>query len=537
MVPVVRDLMVSRRGFLRLAGLLGAASAGGALGEPLCANAAAGSLEYDDGNREVPIGAIGAPERVVVIGSGFAGLAAANALVHAGVDVVVLEARERAGGRAWTADVGGVPVDLGCSWIHAPIGNPMQRWADQVGVGVIPFGQGDEIVPNLSLWDDVGGGWAGEDVLLDALVHTVLFEGALPDLRAAFPPGSALEPAIERYLDDAALAGDARRRAGFAIRFLAEQFCAASTSDLSLEAYLNGGAAYEGEDVFPVGGYARLVAPMAAGLDLRFGESVREVAYDANVVSVVTDSGKVLRGSHALVTIPLGCLKEGTIAFSPDLPAEKREAIRLGGFGNFEKVAFRFPEAFWLAERDHFLYASRERLEYPVWLDFTRVVDEPTLVMLSGGSFARRIATTPTADVEARLLEILRDLFGATIPNPTALTRTDWANDRFTLGAYSYVHRDAVHPRDLDARATPVAGRVLFAGEATSADRYGYADGAMSTGIREAKRLLGTESVQLGPIARVPRRPLFLPGSRVRRGSGPASLHTTPRLRVRSARE
>ena len=76
--------------------------------------------------------------------------------------------------------------------------------------------------------------------------------------------------------------------------------------------------------------------------------------------------------------------------------------------------------------------------------------------------------------------------------------------------------------------------RLLFAGEATSADRYGYADGAMSTGIREAKRLLGAESVQLGPIDRVPRRPLFLPGARIRRESGPASLRTTPRLRVSS---
>src|SRR5262245_30111985 len=75
---------------------------------------------YDDGNRDVPGGVVGDPDRVIVVGAGFAGLAAANALVNAGVEVLVLEARERIGGRAWTADVGGVPVDLGCSWIHTP---------------------------------------------------------------------------------------------------------------------------------------------------------------------------------------------------------------------------------------------------------------------------------------------------------------------------------------------------------------------------------------------------------------------------------
>jgi polyamine oxidase len=515
---------LSRRRLLELLGL-GAS----ALLAPTTAVRAAAAPEYDDGNRDVPGGLVGDPDRMIVIGAGFAGLAAANALAHAGIDVLVLEARDRIGGRAWTADVAGVPVDLGCSWIHTPDGNPMKRWADQVGVGVFPFGQNDEIIPNLSGYD-AATGWLGDSDLLDALVQTVLFEDALPELRAAFPPGTALEPAIVRYLDEIAmLEGDRRRRADFAISFLAEQICASSTSEESLASYLNSGIAYEGEDVFPIGGYTRLVEPMGRGLDIRRGDAVRAVSFDSSGVAVTTARGKTHRGSHVLITLPLGCLKAGAIEFTPRLPVEKSRLIERMGFGHFEKVALHFPEAFWLVERDHFLYLSEERLEYPLWLDLSRVVGEPTLAMLSGGSFARKIATMSTPEVEARVLEILRELFGASVPEPTFSMRTDWTNDPYTRGAYSFVHREARHPDDFDALGEPVAGRVLFAGEATSAERFGYADGAMQTGIREAKRLLGAESVRLAPLGSRVARPPLLPGSR-ERSNGPRALRPALRL-------
>jgi phytoene dehydrogenase-like protein len=90
---------------------------------------------YDDGRSDVPGGVTGPVERVVVVGAGIAGLTVANALAHAGVACVVVEARDRVGGRLHTIDLAGCPVDMGGSWIHHPIGNPMRAFADQVGVG------------------------------------------------------------------------------------------------------------------------------------------------------------------------------------------------------------------------------------------------------------------------------------------------------------------------------------------------------------------------------------------------------------------
>ena len=89
---------------------------------------------FDDGRTDVPSGVAGPVERVVVVGGGIAGLTVANALTHAGVECVVLEARDRIGGRLHTVNLAGSPVDLGGSWIHMPIGNPMSAFARQVGV-------------------------------------------------------------------------------------------------------------------------------------------------------------------------------------------------------------------------------------------------------------------------------------------------------------------------------------------------------------------------------------------------------------------
>ena len=96
------------------------------------------SLILDDGNTTIPGGLQGEVTRVVVIGAGIAGLTAANALVTAGVEVMVLEARDRLGGRLYTKDVGGTPLDFGGSWIHNPEGNPLTRWADHIGLERLP---------------------------------------------------------------------------------------------------------------------------------------------------------------------------------------------------------------------------------------------------------------------------------------------------------------------------------------------------------------------------------------------------------------
>ena len=103
-------------------------------------------------------------------------------------------------------------------------------------------------------------------------------------------------------------------------------------------------------------------------------------------------------------------------------------------------------------------------------------------------------------DIKERTLEILREVYGASVPKPRQTVITRWFGDPNTGGSYSAIPVGATYD-DLDALATPVAGRLLFAGEATSRFRNAFADGAMTTGIREAKRLLGQPTVRLRPLS------------------------------------
>ena len=93
---------------------------------------------------------------------------------------------------------------------------------------------------------------------------------------------------------------------------------------------------------------------------------------------------------------------------------------------------------------------------------------------------------------------MLRDAIGSPCPAPLAVAVTAWASDPFSAGAYTHIPPGA-EPGDADLLGEPVDGRLLFAGEHTQSARLGYADGALTSGIREAKRLLQQPAVRLGP--------------------------------------
>ena len=113
---------LTRRTLLEIGGIAGA-------GTLLAPPSRAQLMNYDDGNSEIPEGATGPVESVIVIGAGFSGLVVSNAMHAAGVPVVVVDGRDRLGGRTASQMVGGVALDLGAAWVQGPIGNPVATWA------------------------------------------------------------------------------------------------------------------------------------------------------------------------------------------------------------------------------------------------------------------------------------------------------------------------------------------------------------------------------------------------------------------------
>ena len=170
--------------------------------------------------------------RVVVVGAGIAGLTVANALDHAGVECVVLEARRRVGGRLHTLDLAGSPVDLGGSWLHHPSGNPLRRFAVEAGIDCRP---GDPL-PTLAAFDVATGLWLSHEEVEESLTGDLEgFLAALDALREQLGPNASAADGIEAYLATTGLAGESLRRARQGLRASVEADAAGAAEQQSLE--------------------------------------------------------------------------------------------------------------------------------------------------------------------------------------------------------------------------------------------------------------------------------------------------------------
>jgi monoamine oxidase len=453
--------------------------------------ASAGVGRYDDGTSEIPDGVVDPVERVIVIGAGIAGLTAANALTHAGVPCVVLEARDRIGGRLHTVDVGGTPVDLGGSWIHDPDHNPLTRFAAEVGVA----SRDGDVFAELGVHDPVDGRMLTDEEVGAVLELNGNLIGSADQVLAEVGADASAAAGIEAYLSGAGLDEVSMRRARGFLRWAYSADASSTPEETSLR-WVLGDADYD-LGLFPSPGYSALVAALAEGVAVRPTAVVASVEEGRDGVVVRLSEGSEERGSHVLVTVPLGVLRAGSIAFAPPLPPERADIIARVGFDTFEKVALTFDEPFWTdSGLAHLMMLPQDAEETAVVV--LSVEGRPTLVFLMLASNVRRIHG-PADDAVSWLLDRLSAALGKQCPQPVAVAVSDWWRDPYARGGFAHV-RPGHDAADLDALGQPLSARVLFAGEATQSELVGFAHGAMASGIREAKRLLHAPHVELGPL-------------------------------------
>jgi polyamine oxidase len=453
---------------------------------------------FDGGSSEIPSGITGPVERVVVVGAGIAGLTAANALMHAGVECVVLEARHRIGGRLHTVDVAGWPVDMGGSWIHMPEGNPLTTFAERVGISRV---SGNPL-PELVGYDCAEGRRLSADEWAESIqMQYETFPEAQGRLLELLGPDASMEDAIETFLGEPAMAGWDLRRAHQALQAVIEAEAADFCREQSLRWMWNE-LEYEGSYFgdLPSSGYATLIGAMADGVDVRLGVEVSEVAHTPDGVSIRDATGSAEGASHAVATVPLGVLKRGSPRFSPELPTSRKAAIDRMGYGSFEKIVLAFERPFWREGGfPHIVLFPPEPDEPAIWvLGQDGFGGGPILTALVFQSSTHRVLGHSPAESADWILAMLSQAIGSPCPAPLAVATSSWATDPWSGGAYSHIPPGA-SSANADALSEPIGGRVLFAGEHTQSARLAYADGAMCSGIREAKRLLGSAGVRLGP--------------------------------------
>jgi len=408
---------------------------------------------------------------VIVLGAGAAGLAAARKLARESLRVLVVEARDRVGGRVLWQTIRGFTAELGAEFIHGPAKR------------------------TIALLQEAG---------LHALEirDTTTFKSAA----AIFEDARDLsdDESVDQFLTRCASDSASRENAALA-RMFVEGFDAADPAIASAKAIaLEWGSGVDTIVRRPSEGYAALFNHLrdeciAAGVRICASSTVREVSWQRGGVAMhVTGAQRdstTFRAQTAVVTLPVGVLRHRgdatAVAFDPMLPERKRAALQYLEMGPAVKVALWFATAFWERLRDGLyrdaVFFQSEHQPFRVY--WTQMpLRLPFLIAWVGGPSAAAVGATPPDRLVDAALRGLGELFGdeAIVRREFAgAALHDWQSDPLSRGAYSYVTVGGD-----EARATlaePIEETLFFAGEATCVDgQSGTVNGAIESGERAA---------------------------------------------------
>lgn len=406
---------------------------------------------------------------IVIVGAGAAGIAAGRYLQEAGAKFLVLEARDRLGGRALTcATELGHAIDLGCEWLHSAERNPWTLIARRLGFAI------DETLPD----------WG----------QRVARHGGEAAQRAWFAAAAAYYDRLQR----AAEAGPDRAASDFLapgepwnalLGAISTWANGTETERLSVRDYAN--YANDGVNWRLPSGYGALIAAHGAGLPVRLATQVRRIDHRGRRVIVETDQG-ALTADAVIITLSTDLLAAGAIQFLPDLP-EKRAAAQGLPLGIANKLFLALdgrPEDF---PRDRHEVGATDRVATGSYQ--LRPHGWPMISAYFGGRLAGDLEAAGADAMAAFALDELAGLFGNDVRRRLRpLAASAWVGDPWARGSYSIALPG--HAGDRTILAAPVDGRLFFAGEACSVPDFGTAHGAYASGRAAAEGALAGRARQ-----------------------------------------
>jgi monoamine oxidase len=405
---------------------------------------------------------------VIIIGAGAAGLAAAAELAHTELDVLILEARSRIGGRVLTLrdPTWPIPIELGPEFIHgrSDIFNELID-AQHLAIYRITDEHYDHTPRGLrrvpAFWDK-----------MEAITAKLPNKG----------PDRSIKDALKKIKAPAA---DKRRFVGFVEGYHASPIDRVSARSLSTKDEESGD---EGDnDQFRIaGGQVAFVEELyvrAKTARIRLNSAVKRISWQKGQVEAQTiEHGKTVtwRSKKLLITVPVGVFND--LVLAPDLP-EKRQGLAMGAV---IKLVLRFKHRFWT---DTFGFVHT-REPFPTWWG-PLPHEVAMLTAWAGGPAASNLETSSEAELIDRALDAAATIFDTPkkkIERELIAAHThDYNRDPYSRGAYSYVI--AGSPKARETLAEPVEQTLFFAGEATSPDASGTVIGAIESGRRAAREL------------------------------------------------
>ncbi|KAL8542235.1 hypothetical protein ACS0TY_003196 [Phlomoides rotata] len=420
---------------------------------------------------------------VLIVGAGISGITAAKVLAENGVeDFVMLEAADKIGGRIRKKDFGGATVEVGAGWIAGVGGNQMNPIWEMARRSNLRTCFSDYTNARYNIYDKSGKVFPSG---VAAAAYNKAVESAIEKLRNP-PPDADETPSSPKNPID------------LAIDFMLHDFEMAEVEPIST--YVD-----FGEKEFLVAderGYEHLLYNMAETflftsegkiLDnrLKLNKVVKELEQWRNGVRVKTEDGSVYEADYVILSVSIGVLQSDLISFSPPLPGWKKGAISNIDIMVYTKVFLKFPHKFWPSgqDKEFFIYAHERRGYYTFWQHMEKAYPGSNILVVTlTNEESKRVEAQSDEETMREAMQVLRNMFGADIPEASDILVPRWWNDRFQRGSYSnypiYVNHQLVH----DIKA-PV-GRIFFSGEHTSEKFNGYVHGGYLSGIDTSKALL-----------------------------------------------
>lgn len=446
------------------------------------------------------------PLDVLIVGAGWAGLGAANCLNEMNVENFrIVEGRDYVGGRSRsiTLNDGSTRAELGSQWIQgAEESNPIYKVTLQSGTDFVRCSddwyhgvyhmEGGERMTELEHNKLVEDLFVGPDGFVD-------YQASRQDQGKKDRP---LREIANQYIDAKGMNSEDRRAFEWMLDAFIVQEYAANLEDLSKwwwddDEELDGGEIYLAQN--SDSGYTNVVEhyamPVKDKILLQSQVSSIDWSSSPAKIQVVDQSASECNflAKHVVVTVPLGCLKNNTITFVPNLPKDKLKAIDKLGMGLLNKCTLLWDETDelpWPKDKEWIECIAPNNELQGKWTEFHNPMPLngcPMLYAFSAGRQAQLAEGQSDDAIKEDVMEVLSSIFGD-VPEPRQVVTTKWGEDKFSLGSYSFnqVGSDPEHRRAL---ARPVDNKLYFAGEATNAEHFGTTQGALLSGIRAAKKI------------------------------------------------
>lgn len=436
-------------------------------------------------------------QKVLVIGAGAAGLAAARQLHNFGMQVLVLEARGRIGGRVWDEVSLGVTVGRGAQIINGCVNNPIALMCEQSSLQMHTLGVRCELLQEGGRVTD-----SALDKRMDFHFNAVL--DAVSDWRKDKPQsqdaplGEKIQEVYKVFLQESGLQFTELEEKVLHFHLSNLEYACGSTLDqVSVRSWDHNEcfAQFSGDHALLTDGYSAVLDKLAQGLDIRLNTAVQRVDYSGEAVKVWSSCGSHWTAHKVLVTVPLALLQKNSISFTPALPERKLKAIHSLGAGVIEKVALQFSRRFWDSKVQGADYFGRvppcpeKRGLFSVFYDMRPQGEECVLMTVVTGEALALIRDLQDSQVVDLCMQVLRELFPEQdVPDPLRHFVTRWSSDPWSHMAYSFV-KTGGSGEAYDIMAEDVQRKLFFAGEATNRHFPQTVTGAYLSGVREASKI------------------------------------------------